>query len=97
MNFPQTIRSPVSDFGRAIEAQTEKVCTAYLSAAVRQHSFHETDVGVGNHHINIQVTLPLRCLGSQNVSRVRVPTLHFTGRGQTKSLRRAFVCFKLWH
>jgi len=70
---------------------------AILVAAVRQHSFRRFLVGVRYHDIDIELTLSLCRFLGQDVTRMRMTALYFSGRRQAKSFGRAFMRFELWH
>jgi hypothetical protein len=54
-------------------------------------------IGLGNEHIDIQVTLSLIGLLRQYVPRMRMATFDLARGGQAHTLRRTFVCLKFWH
>ena len=68
-----------------------------LIAAVRQHRHHPLMIGVGNEHVDIQMTFPLVGLLGQNVSRMRMAAFDLAGRRQPKALRSTLVCFQFRH
>ncbi len=68
-----------------------------LITSIRQHRLDALLISIGDEPINVQVTLTLSSLLSQNVARVRMAALDLSGRGKAKTLGRTFMSFKFWH
>ena len=61
-------------------------------SAVRQHVHHALVIGLRDEDVDVELTLTLVRLFSQDVSRVRMASFDFAGRRQAEPLRRTFVC-----
>jgi len=64
-----------------------------LISPIRQHSLDAFLIAICDNPVNIQQPLTLVRFLRQNVTRVRMTAFDFAGRGDAKSLGRAFVCF----
>jgi|SRR6266436_880928 len=69
----------------------------FLLPTVGQHCLDTLQIAIGDQYVDVQMTLPLSRFFGQNMARIRMATLDLAGRGQTKSLCRAFMCFQFGH